>query len=469
MKHLLALFALVFSISHMALITASTSFSSPSNSSIVRKISRISIASDGTQANDSSGSAALSSDGRYLAFVSNATNLVNGDTGGVVDVFVHDRLTGETTRVSVASGGTQANSSSDYPSISADGRYVAFESYASNLVSGDTNETFDVFVHDRQEKRTIRVSVSSNGTQGNSFSRYPSISADGRYVTFMSLANNLVNGDTGPHEDIFLHDMETGQTSLVSIASDGSQADNPSQFPVLSANGRYIAFETYARNLGGGPVYGVPNSYVHDLLTGETTRASIASDGTPGNDQSPRPSISADGRFVIFPSAAINLVPGDANNNCTLEPHTAHIYNCWDTFMHDMQTAETILISVASDGTQGNYGSGGGAISSTGRYAIFTSVANNLVISDTNGVSDVFLRDLLLGQTTRVSVASNGAEGNNHSGASAISANGGTIVLASSASNLVPGDTNESNDIFVVDWDPIASLTQKGFLPFIMR
>jgi len=134
-----------------------------------------------------------------------------------------------------------------------------------------------------------------------------------------------------------------------------------------------------------------------------------------------------------------------------------------------MQTAETILISVASDGTQGNYGSGGGAISSTGRYAIFTSVANNLVISDTDGVSDVFLRDLLLGQTTRVSVASNSAEGNNHSGASAISANGGTIVLASSASNLVPGDTNESNDIFVIDWDPIASLTQKGFVPFIMR
>ena len=148
MKHLRALLALVSSISNKALITASTSFSPPSNSSIVRKISRISIASDGTQANDSSGSAALSPNGQYVAFVSNATNLVNGDTDGVADVFVHDRLTGETTRVSVASGGTQANSSSDYPSISADGRYVAFESYASNLVSGDTNESNDIFVVD---------------------------------------------------------------------------------------------------------------------------------------------------------------------------------------------------------------------------------------------------------------------------------------------------------------------------------
>jgi WD40 repeat protein len=472
MKQLLAMFSLMLLISNAAISAAPIVSVAPAEHSIAQSISRISVASDGTQANDGSGSAALSADGRYIAFESLATNLVSGDTNGVADIFVQDRVTHETTRVSVTSDGTQANGvfpGSEYPSISADGRYIAFQSTASNLVNDDTNDAIDVFVYDRQEKHTIRISLSSNGIQGNSFSQYPSISADGHYVTFMSDANNLVSGDTGPYEDIFLHDMETGQTTLVSIASGGSQADNPSQFPVLSADGRYVAFESFAGNLGGGLVYGTPNVFVHDRLTSITIRASLASDGTPGNDQSTRPSISADGRFAMFPSAASNLVPGDANNNCPFGPHTPSIYNCPDTFVHDIQTAETILVSVSSDNNQGNYGSEGGAISSTGRYVTFTSSSNNLVISDTNGVNDVFLRDMLIGWTTRVSVAANGAESNYYSGTSALSANGHSIAFGSGASNLVSGDTNESNDVFVVDWNPIEPFTQKSFLPFILR
>jgi Tol biopolymer transport system component len=179
---------------------------------------RVSIASDGTQANSDSCFLSVSADGRYVAFYSLATNLVVGDTNDVPDIFVHDRQTGETTRVSVASDGTQASGSSFLPSISADGRTVAFESGATNLVPGDTNGVTDVFVHDRQTGETARVSVGSDGTQANQVSYDPSVSADGRYVAFYSEASNLVPGDTNNEWDVFRHDRETGQTTRVSVA-----------------------------------------------------------------------------------------------------------------------------------------------------------------------------------------------------------------------------------------------------------
>ena len=161
-------------------------------------------------------------------------------------------MPGNTTRVSVASDGTQSNNSSYNPSISANGRYVAFESEATNLVRGDTNNFRDIFVHDRQTGQTTRVSVASDGTQANGHSYDPSISADGRYVAFASLANNLVSGDTNDQQDIFVHDRQTGQTTRVSVASDGTQASGHSFNPSISADGRYVAFVSSASNLVGG-------------------------------------------------------------------------------------------------------------------------------------------------------------------------------------------------------------------------
>jgi|GEM_PF-1585857 len=217
-------------------------------------------------------------------------------------------------RVSVASGGTQGNGDSGCPSISADGRYVAFQSYASNLVPGDTNGTWDVFVHDRLTGQTTRVSVASDGTQGNGDSECPSISADGRYVAFASLASNLVPGDTNGTWDVFVHDRLTGQTTRVSVASGGAQGNSGSWCPSISADGRYVAFQSYASNLVPGDTNGVLDVFVHDRLTGQTTRVSVASDGTQGDSYSFGSSISADGRYVAFSSLASNLVPGDTND-----------------------------------------------------------------------------------------------------------------------------------------------------------
>src|SRR5262249_13443691 len=201
---------------------------------------RVSVASDGTQANDRSGFPALSADGRVVAFESLATNLVPRDTNRDWDVFVHDRQTGMTERVSVASDGAQANGPSTWVSLSADGRVVAFRSRASNLVPGDTNGTYDIFVHDRQTGMTERVSVASDGAQANGPSSFLALSADGRVVAFESRANNLVPGDTNGPADVFVHDRQTGVTERVSVASDGTEGDNVSRSPALSADGRFV-------------------------------------------------------------------------------------------------------------------------------------------------------------------------------------------------------------------------------------
>jgi Tol biopolymer transport system component len=224
----------------------------------------VSVASDGSQGNDGSYSPSISADGRYVAFDSDASNLVSGDTNSESDVFVHDRQTGETTRVSVASDGEQGNEDSWYPSISADGRHVAFGSSASNLVGGDTNSEYDVFVHDRQAGQTTRVSVASDGGQGNDRSEEFSISADGRYVVFDSAASNLVGCDTNDVWDIFVHDRQAGQTTRVSAASDGSQGNSDSGGSSISADGRYVVFDSAASNLVGGDTNGNWDVFVHD-------------------------------------------------------------------------------------------------------------------------------------------------------------------------------------------------------------
>lgn len=280
-------------------------------------IELLSVATDGTQGNGNSSnfgpSESISNDGRFVAFLSYASNLVPGDTNGQGDVFVRDRQTNQTTRISVSSGGMQGNGASFAPSISADGRYVVFMSWASNLVPEDTNGRQDVFLHDRQTAQTTRVSVASDGSQGNDHSQYPSINFDGRYVVFNSSASNLISGDTNNTVDIFVYDRITGETARVSIASDGSQANGGSYGPRISDDGRYVAFSSHAANLVSGDTNGHGDIFVHDRDTNQTSRVSVASDGTPGNNTSRWPSINANGIFVAFDSFATNLVPGDTN------------------------------------------------------------------------------------------------------------------------------------------------------------
>ena len=277
------------------------------------KTRRVSVSSKGRQGNDDSYDPSISADGRYVAFASSASNLVAGDANNAFDVFVYDRKTHRTRRVSVSSGGAGGNGASVYPSISADGRYVAFTSVASDLVANDTNDATDVFVYDRKTHRTRRVSVSSGGQQGNDTSSSPAISADGRYVAFASFASNLVAGDTNGVPDVFVYDRRTHRTRRVSVSSGGQQGNDTSTSPAISADGRYADFESDASNLAGGDENGFRDIFVYDRSTHKTRRVSVSSGGQQGDGDSFNPSISADGRYVAFESLASDLVAGDMN------------------------------------------------------------------------------------------------------------------------------------------------------------
>jgi hypothetical protein len=272
----------------------------------------VSVDSGGAQGNGASSDfiypPSISDDGRYVAFDSHATNLVPGDTNGFADVFVRDRSSGTIELVSVDSGGTQGSGLSFAPSMSPDGRYVAFLSYAPNLVPGDMNAVPDVFVRDRSSGTIERVSVGLSGQSGWETSFYtPSISADGRYVAFdWSWCDAC-------RRDIYVRDRQTGTSELASVASNGVPSWGRCGGASISADGRYVAFWSDSNDLVPGDTNGAADIFVRDRQSGTTERVSLASGGTQGNGQSAFPSVSADGRYVAFWSDATNFVPGDTN------------------------------------------------------------------------------------------------------------------------------------------------------------
>jgi hypothetical protein len=275
---------------------------------------RISVDSNGIEGNSLSFNPAISADGRYVAFDSWASNLVAADAnGGMWDVFLHDTQTGTTTLVSVDSSSVQGNGSSYQTAISGNGRYVAFTSSSDNLDPGDMDSEHDIFVHDTQTGTTALVSVDSYGVKGNDYSMVPSISYDGRYVAFYSAATNLVAGDSNDVTDIFVHDMQTGATTLVSVDSTGVQGNNTSLDPFIASDGRYIAYRSSADNLVSGDTNLTGDIFVYDMQEKTTERVSISTGGDEANSSANRPSISADGRYVVFDSWADNLVDGDTN------------------------------------------------------------------------------------------------------------------------------------------------------------
>ncbi|MEG4087977.1 calcium-binding protein [Microcoleus sp. Pol12B4] len=405
-------------------------------------ITRVSVDSAGNQGNQSSiflGSPSISPDGRFVAFVSAASNLVPGDTNASDDIFVRDTLANTTIRVSVDSAGNQGNMDSSTASISAGGRFVAFYSKATNLVPKDTNADSDVFVRDMLANTTTRVSVDSVGNQADDLSLGASISADGRFVAFLSFASNLVPGDTNNNSDIFVRDLLTNTITRVSVDSAGNQANSDSLYFSISADGRFVAFHSSASNLVPGDTNNRSDIFVRDTLANTTTRVSVDSAGNQANGTSDTLSMSADGRFVAFSSFATNLVPGGTNNTN-------------DIFVRDTLANTTARISVDSAGNQANGTFGPNiSISPDGRFVAFESTASNLVPGDTNNDRDIFVRDLLTNTTTRVSVDSAGNQGNNGSFAPSISANGRRVAFDSAASNFVPGDTNNIPDVFVFD------------------
>ena len=437
----------------------------------VGDIIRLSLSSTQEQGNRDSQAASSSADGRWVAFQSRATNLVPGDTNGVQDVFVRDRESGETERVSVASDATEANKDSGQPSISGDGRYVAFQSKASHLVAGDTNRKRDVFVHDRETGETVRVSVASDGSQAEGESGFPAISADGRFVAFESKPLHLLPGRTNGETQIFLHDQDTGEITLVSVSSDGPTGNKDSRRAAISADSRFVAFQSKATNLVPFDTNRKRDIFVHDRDTGETTRVSVASDGTEGDRDSGSPTINADGRFVAFGSKSTNVVVDDTNGKV-------------DVFVHDRDSGETTRASVSGEGDQGNGSSGAPSISASGRFVAFESKATNLVDDDTDHNKDVFVRDRSRELTIRVTVGKEGPsdddssssddsssddsssdddssdddssgrrKGGEDSSRPSISADGRYVSFQSESSILVPDDTNKKEDVFQAPLD----------------
>ena len=405
------------------------------------QIQRVSVSSSGQQGNgegSSGGCEGLSADGRYVVFSSESSNLVADDTNDAVDVFVRDLSTQQTSRVSVSSGGEQGNGNSGLPAISADGRYVAFYSAASNLVANDTNGANDVFVRDLVTQQTIRASVDSAGGQANGRSHYAAISADGRYLAFQSEASNLVPGDTNGCQDIFRHDCQTGATVRASVNTSGQQGNALCGMftHAMRSDGRYVAFQSAATNLVAGDTNGKSDVFVRDLQSGTTVRGSVSTLGEQGNDQSTTAALSAGGRFLAFQSHATNLASGG-------------LQGAWNVYLRDLVSGQTSLVSVNADGDAGNGLSSDATVSNDGRYVAFYSAASDLVPHDTNGGSDAFVRDLLLGYTSRVSVSRTGQQGNAETNSPAIGADGRLVVFDSAASNLVLGDTNGAYDVFI--------------------
>jgi Tol biopolymer transport system component len=297
----------------------------------------------GPVANGASQNGVLSSDGGSMAFVSAATNLdPEGDTNDVPDLFFLDRNTGVLERFKVTIDGLQPNGDSSLPSLSAGGRYVAFVSDASNLVPGDTNGQTDVFRWDRLEGTVTRVSVADNETQANHFSHGASITADGETISFVSNASNLVNGDTNGKLDIFVRDLVNGSTERVTLSSDGAEANGSSPQQSITSNGRYVSFRSLANNLVADDTNTQYDIFVRDRLLGTTLRASVGDDEQQANNLSGDLSrVSLDGRYVLFSSLASNLVADDTNNR-------------FDIFRRDLLNGTTERVSVAADGAQGN-------------------------------------------------------------------------------------------------------------------
>lgn len=408
---------------------------------------RVSVRDDEGQANSSSLDPAVSADGRVVAFVSRASNLVAQDSNGFIDdVFVRDRATGTTELVSVSSEGLQGNDRSggtnSTVAISADGRYVVFVSLASNLVPGDTNGLGDVFVRDRQAGTTERVSVSTDGAAANDtsfFGNTVSISADGRYVAFNSPASNLVAADTNRRGDVFLRDRLTGTTRRVSISSSGTQGNRASNSAAVSANGQFVAFDSRSSNLVRRDTNRASDVFVRDLRRRTTHRISLTSSERQGQGGANSPAISAEGRYIVFETVD-NLVRRDDNE-------------FGDVYLRDRTRGSTQWISTP----QGLASFGGpfrplsasnAAVSANGRHVAFVWGLDRDDNRHNGSRSAVFRRDRAAGTTALASVTTRGVLNSGYVGGVAISADGQHVLFDSSEAQFVPGDTNGTFDVF---------------------
>jgi Tol biopolymer transport system component len=408
-------------------------------------IERVSVANDGVQANGRSWIPSINADGNRVCFLSNATNLVAGDTNACEDVFVRDRQLAQTIRASLSWTNQEPATPTDLPTISGDGMHVVFEPGGTNFTEEDPSGCPSIVVRDLDVSEIHAINLDSAGNPHVTFcGSRPPINHGGRYVVFDSLGWSFVPDDTNLADDAFLRDRVAGTTERVSISSEEQQGDGASGGPSVSADGRYVAFLSLATNLVPGDTNATWDVFVRDRLLGLTERVSVSSSGAQGDGRYWSTYISPDGRYVAFDSGSTNLVPDDTNGKA-------------DVFLHDRVAHTTVRVSVDSSGNQADGDSYRPAVSADGRFVAFESAATNLVPDDTNGLYDVFVHDTQTGQTIRVSLTYTGAEANGHSWFACIAADAPhCVAFCSSATNLVAGDDNGQDDVFVAFHGPLA-------------
>ena len=363
-----------------------------------RTTTRVSLSATGGELAYGSLFPAISGDGQMVAFLTVAEGVVHTPGNGFPQVYVRDLRNGQAARASVDDLGVPAHGFYGALCLSHDGRFVAFQSSASDLVAGDTNQADDVFVHDLVLHTTRRVSIATGGAQGIGASTKACIAADGRKVAFASTAINLVPGDTNFSEDVFVHDRTTATTIRASVDAAGRQSRSASGWPAISGDGRQVAFAAAGDDLVPGDRNGVSDILVKDLGTGAVELVSVATDTHAAEQPSITPSLSVDGRFVAFMSQAYTLVPGDMNLAS-------------DVFLRDRWARSTIRVSLASSGSEGNRDSYLPVLSGNTSTVVFVSHATNLVTNDNNRVEDAFVRDVHAAYQTTYGTGCKGATG----------------------------------------------------------
>lgn len=409
---------------------------------VIQRVSVDTVVGPNPNPNGESLQGAVSADGRYVAFESSAFDLVTGDTNNARDIFRFDRLTNTTIRVSISSAGAQSNGNSNFADMSDDGRYIVFSSFATNL-TGDTdnNGTFDIFMRDTLTNTTTLISKAggtSAGNAANGLSTKPVLSADGKYIAYESKATDILASDSDAISDIYRYNIQADSTQLVSVNSSGVKGNALSEEAYISDNGNLVAFSSDASNLGGTND-NVTDVFVRNINTGTTTAITSGAPNITGFTDSQQPVVSNDGNIVAFESFRSDLVPGDTNG-------------VQDLFVYEVSTKKYTRVSVSSAGAQGDARSGHPGISSDGRFVIFESEASNLTTGDTNSALDVFVYDRTLRTTSRVSVDVAGNGGTDFSQKPRISSNGRYIIF-SSKNPLVTTDTQspQLEDVYLAD------------------
>lgn len=409
--------------------------------------SLISVAWDGSQSDATSADANITPDGRFIAFFSDASNLVPNDDNGMGDVFLRDRIAGTTERISISAEGGDADQMSMQPSISDDGRYVAFMSYATNLTSETGIDPLfaEVFVRDRTAGTTTRVTRGLDGGIADFGALAPAISFDGSRIAFHSTSTNLIEGDTNGKADIFVWEAATDSIERVSLGIDGAEGDGSSTSPNFSPDGGYLAFNSVATNLIEDDTNGSQDVFLTELDTNTIEMVSVASDETLANEDSFSPviALSDQASLVAFQSAASNLVPNDTNG-------TSNVNHGVDIFVRDRDAGTTERVSLTSSGGELVKGLGT-SMSADGRYIAFTALKPGADPTDFVAPADAWLHDRVTGRTELISATRNGDFADGEAENPKVSADGRYVFFQTGGDTFAPGDDNELTDVVMRD------------------